>query len=108
MEAQSRLTLLGHLDPQFGRSRAGSHAAPPLAALVRVTFAMATEWALECFDAAIAFLSGLKLEREVHARRPGAGCQPSTALDGQLRDPMRCVACRRARGLTEALRFWYF
>ena len=73
IEANSRLVILGHLDPQIGLFRTDAPTTSPLAVLVCATIAMSLDWSFEVFDIMTAFLSGMRMGRELYVRAPTEG-----------------------------------
>eukprot|EP00959_Pyramimonas_sp_CCMP1952_P372642 7803482-Pyramimonas_sp.AAC.1 len=73
IEAKSPLIIPGQRDPQLGLFRTDSPTTSSLAVLVCATIAISFDWSFEVFDVATAFLSGMRLDRELYVRAPRDG-----------------------------------
>ena len=73
IEAKPCLVIPGHLDPQIGLFRIDAPTTSPLALMVCPTAAMSLDWSFEVFDIMTAFLSGMRMDRELYVRAPKEG-----------------------------------
>ncbi len=106
LEAKSRVTIRGDLDPQLGSFRTDSPMVSWMAVVLVVVIGLSKDMECEIFDVAAAFLSGVALDREIFCRAPADGLP---AAGGWPRiDPYRLLRILKgAFGLTEAPRLWY-
>ena len=108
IEAKSRLVIPGHLDPQIGLFRTDAPTTSPLAVMVCATIAIRLDCSFEVFDIMTAFLSGMRMDRELYVRAPKEGL-PSPPGSGwpDVRPYALLRLLKGAYGLTEAPRLWY-
>ena len=106
VQAKSRLTTPGHMDPQSGLYRTDAPTTSGLAVLTMVAIAVCYGWLAEIFDVTTAFLSGKALERLIHVRAPTDGLPgvPGHAPVGASR---LLQILKSSYGLSEAPQLWY-
>ena len=97
IEAKSRLVIPGHLDPQIGLFRIDAPTTSPLAVMVCATIAISLDWSFEVFDIMTAFLSGMRMERELYVRAPTEGLPSLQDLVGLMYVPTPCFVFSKGR-----------
>jgi len=106
LEAKSRLIIPGHTDPQLGLYRTDAPTTNHLSVVMCAVIAISYGFDLETFDVMTAFLSGMKMTRELYTKAPAGGL-PGTESTPAVKPFGLLKVLKGAYGLTEAPRLWY-